>query len=339
MVGIPSFVDDNRGHMKKAKKVKYHFNPETLNYERIDNSFKSLAKRFALHTITSFFLGAVFFLIFIFTVESPYQKNLRQENNRIEAQYRLLNKQFEEVQDVLTDLQQRDDNLYRVVFQAEPIPLVERIGAYENTKRFDHLKDMSNSDMIIATSKKAAEIRHQLYIQSKSFDNVVKLARNKEKMLECIPAIQPVFNKNLKRMASGYGMRIDPVYRVPKFHAGMDFTAPTGTKIFATGNGTVIYSGWKQGYGNCVIVNHGFNYQTLYAHMSKIKVNRGASLKRGEVIGFVGNTGKSTGPHLHYEVIHKGKPVNPSNYYFRDLSPKDYDKMLQITTNSAQVFD
>lgn len=320
-------------------KSKYHFNPETLSYEKIQLTLLVRIKRIAIHFFTSFFLGIIFFLIFVFTVESPYQKNLRKENSKILAQYKLLDKRLDEVQEVLLDLQQRDDNLYRVVFQAEPIPYAVRKGEYGGTNRYDYIKDFTSSEIVLNTTKKATEINRQIYIQSKSFDEIVILAKNKEKMLECIPAIQPVYNKNLKKMASGYGMRIDPVYHTPKFHAGMDFTSPTGTKIFATGNGVVTTAGWKQGYGNCVEIRHGFGYGTLYGHMSAIKVRSGQKVKRGDLIGLVGSTGKSTGPHLHYEVHVNGKPVNPQNYYFRDLSPADYDKMLQFTNNSAQVFD
>ncbi len=320
-------------------KSKYHFNPETLNYEKIEQSFWTRLKKIFIHFLTSTFLGIIFFVIFVFTVESPYQKNLRKENKRILAQYKILDKQLEDVQEVLLDLQQRDDNLYRVIFQADPIPYTVRKGEYGGTNRYDYIKDFTSSEIVLNTTKMASEIKRQVYIQSKSFDEIVKLAKRKEEMLECIPAIQPVFNKNLKRMASGYGMRIDPVYKTLKFHAGMDFSAPIGTKIFATGNGTITYAGWKQGYGNCVIISHGFGYETLFGHMNKFNVNRGQKVKRGDIIGFVGNTGKSTGPHLHYEVHVKGKPVNPSNYYFKDLSPEDYDKMMQFTNNSAQVFD
>ncbi len=320
-------------------KAKYYFNPETLNYERVDTSFKGRFKRILLHSFTGLFLGAIFFVVFVFTVESPSQKNLRSENKSIRAQYRLLSRQFNELEDVLSDLQQRDDNLYRVVFQAEPIPLAVRKGSYGGTNRYDYIRDFTNSQIVLNTTKKATELSRQVYVQSKSFDEIVQLAKTNETRLENIPAIQPIFNKNLKRMASGYGWRIDPVYHVRKFHHGMDFTAPTGTKIFATGNGTVAFAGWKQGYGNCVIIDHGFNYRTLYAHMHRFVKNRGNKVKRGEVIGFVGNTGKSTGPHLHYEVRFKNKPQNPINYYFRDLSPSEYDKMLQYTNNCAQVFD
>jgi len=199
--------------------------------------------------------------------------------------------------------------------------------------------DMTNSEVVISTTKKLNELKKEMYIQSKSFDDLVVLAKNKDAMLLCLPAIQPVMNKNLKYMASGYGWRIDPVYHTRRFHAGMDFTAPTGTKIYATANGSVMTSGWKQGYGNCVELNHGFGYVTLYGHMSAIKVRSGQYVKRGDVIGLVGSTGKSTGPHLHYEVHLRGEIMNPANYYYMDLSPAEYDRMIQMSNNSGQMFD
>ena len=225
------------------------------------------------------------------------------------------------------------------MFSAEPIPLEVRKATAANSAYYEQLLDMTNSEIVVETTKKMNELRKQLYIQSKSYDDLVQLAKNKEMMLECIPAIQPVLNKDLTRMASGYGWRIDPVYHTRRFHEGMDFTAPTGTDIYATGNGTVVSAGWKQGYGNCVEINHGFGYLTLYGHMSAIKSRVGQKVKRGDVIGLVGSTGKSTGPHLHYEVHLRGQVMNPQNYYFMDLSPAEYDRMVQMSNNSGQMFD
>jgi len=201
------------------------------------------------------------------------------------------------------------------------------------------LLDMTNSEVVVSTTKKLNELKKELYIQSKSYDELVLLAKNKENMLQNLPAIQPVLNKNLKQMASGYGWRIDPVYHTRRFHAGMDFAAPVGANIYATGNGQVISAGWQQGYGNCVQINHGYGYVTLYGHMSAFKIRAGQKVKRGDVIGLVGSTGKSTGPHLHYEVHFKGEIMNPQNYYFLDLSPADYDRMVQMSNNSGQMFD
>ena len=322
-----------------SKKIKIHFNPDTLNYEPIIQSFTSKVKQIFIHLFSAISLGALFFFIFVSTFESPEAKQMSAEKSRMMAQYKLLQRQLDEAQEVMTDLQERDNNLYRVVFQAEPIPLEVRKATVANTEYYEQLREMTNSEIVSNTTKRMDEIRKQIYIQSRSFDDLVKLAKNKDEMLKCIPSIQPVMNKDLKKMASGYGWRIDPVYRTRRFHAGMDFAASIGTDIFATGNGTVISTGWQQGYGNCVQISHGFGYKTLYGHMSKIKVRNGQKVKRGEVIGEVGNTGKSTGPHLHYEVHLNGNVMNPSHFYFMDLTPAEYDRMIQMSDNSGQMMD
>jgi murein DD-endopeptidase MepM/ murein hydrolase activator NlpD len=320
-------------------KKKFHFNPETLNYEPVVRSFAHLLKQILIHAVSGVSLGAIFFFIFVSTIQSPEEKQLSDEKRNMQAQYKVLQRQFDQVQEVLTDLQQRDDNLYRVAFQADPIPLSVRKGTSANTDYYEQLLDMTNSEVVVSTTKKLNELKKQLYIQSKSYDDLVVLAKNKEASLQCLPAIQPVLNKNLTRMASGYGWRIDPVYHTRRFHAGMDFTAPIGTDIYATANGTVQSAGWQQGYGNCVQINHGFGYVTLYGHMSSIKVHAGQTVKRGAVIGLVGSTGKSTGPHLHYEVHFRGAVMNPQNYYYLDLSPAEYDRMVQMSNNSGEMFD
>jgi murein DD-endopeptidase MepM/ murein hydrolase activator NlpD len=322
-----------------AKKIKFHFNPETLNYEPIIHSLATKAKQVTIHLFSGISLGALFFMIFVTTFDSPEAKQMSLEKSRVEAQYKILLRQLDDAQEVMSDLQQRDDNLYRVIFQAEPIPIELRKATIANTEYYNQLLKMTNSEIAANTTKRMDEIRKQIYIQSRSFDEVVKLAQNKEEMLKAIPAIQPVNNKDLKKMASGFGWRIDPIYRTRRFHAGMDFAAATGTDIYATGNGTVIAAGWQQGYGNCVQISHGFGYLTLYGHMHRIKVRKGQKVTRGEVIGEVGNTGKSTGPHLHYEVHLHGKVMNPHHYYFMDLSPADYDRMIQMSENSGQMMD
>lgn len=236
-------------------------------------------------------------------------------------------------------IQQRDDNLYRVILQADPVVDAVRKAGYGGTNRYEELMDMANADLVINTTQKMDMLNRQLYIQSKSFDEVVDLCKDHDEMLRCIPAIQPVSNKNLKQTASGYGMRIDPIYKTAKFHSGMDFSANIGTPVYATGNGVVKKAGWQSGYGKIIIINHGFGYETWYAHLNDYDVRVGQRVVRGEVIGEVGNTGKSTGPHLHYEVHVKGKVVNPVNYYFMDLSAEDYDKMIELAANHGKVFD
>jgi murein DD-endopeptidase MepM/ murein hydrolase activator NlpD len=320
-------------------KKKFHFNSETLSYEQIEHTITHWLKQFLIHALSGMSLGAVFFFIFVTFVDSPEEKQLGQEKSHMQAQYKVLQRQFSEMQEVVSDLQERDDNLYRVVFQADPIPFSVRRAAATNNDYYEQLLDMTNSEVVVSTTKKLNELKKELYIQSKSYDELVLLAKNKENMLQNLPAIQPVLNKNLKQMASGYGWRIDPVYHTRRFHAGMDFAAPVGANIYATGNGQVISAGWQQGYGNCVQINHGYGYVTLYGHMSAFKIRAGQKVKRGDVIGLVGSTGKSTGPHLHYEVHFKGEIMNPQNYYFLDLSPADYDRMVQMSNNSGQMFD
>ena len=320
-------------------KKKFHFNSETLSYEQIEHTITHWLKQFLIHTLSGMSLGAVFFFIFVTFVDSPEEKQLGQEKSHMQAQYKVLQRQFGEMQEVVSDLQERDDNLYRVVFQADPIPFSVRSATATNSDYYEQLLNMTNSEVVVSTTKKLNELKKELYIQSKSYDELVLLAKNKENMLQNLPAIQPVLNKNLKQMASGYGWRIDPVYHTRRFHAGMDFAAPVGANIYATGNGQVISAGWQQGYGNCVQINHGYGYVTLYGHMSAFKIRAGQKVKRGDVIGLVGSTGKSTGPHLHYEVHFKGEIMNPQNYYFLDLSPADYDRMVQMSNNSGQMFD
>ena len=320
-------------------KKKYYFNPETLSYEETDNTLLFKLKRLLIHLFSGVSLGVVFFFIFVSLVSSPEEVQLIQEKNRLHAQYKLLERNMDEMSEILSDLQQRDDNLYRVIFQADPIPYSIRKSTAGNAEYYRQLLSMTNSEIAVSTTQQYSELKKQLYIQSKSYDELVKLASNQEEMLKHIPAIQPILNKDLTRTASGFGWRIDPVYRTRRFHEGMDFTAPIGTEIYATGNGTVRLAGWRQGYGNTVEINHGFGYKTLYGHMHQIRVRVGQKVNRGDVIGTVGNTGKSTGPHLHYEVHLRGKVMNPQQFYFLDLSPEEYDQMVQLSNNAGQMFD
>ena len=319
--------------------IYYKFDPVTETYERVNLTAKERVLIVVRHLLTGTAIGVGLFCILAYFVELPKHKIMRNENNRLTTQYQVLSKQLELVSDVLDDIQERDNNLYRVIFQAEPIPLSIRKAGYGGTNRYEELMSLSDAKLVVSTSQNIDILSKQLYIQSKSFDEIVALLGKNEERLLCLPAIQPVSNKDLKSTSSGFGMRIDPVYKTPKFHAGMDFAAPTGTDIYVTGNGIVSYSGWKQGYGNTVIVNHGYGYETLYAHMNETLVSEGRRVKRGEVIGLVGNTGKSVGPHLHYEVRYRGNPQNPQNYYYLDLTPEEYDKMIQISANAGQMFD
>ena len=280
-----------------------------------------------------------FLYLFLTFFPSPREKQLSREKETLEAQLEVLNSQVDQMQVVMTDLQQRDDNLYRVLFGAEPIPLSVRQGARRKIDYYEQIAKMSNSELAADLTLKVNLLEKEIYVQAKSYDEVVEMAKTQKIRMENIPAIQPVMNKDLKRVASGYGMRVDPVYHVRKFHRGMDFSAPIGTEVFATGNAKVVFSGWKRGYGNTVILDHGFGYQTLYAHLYKSLVRKGQKVRRSDIIALVGNSGKSTGPHLHYEVRLHDKHVDPRNYYFLDLSPEEYDQMIQLSNNFGQMFD
>lgn len=321
------------------RKVYYIYNPKTRTYDRIYPTVRQRALSILRRLFVGMGLGAGSFIILLLIFGSPSEKELRIENARLLAQYNVLSHRLDEAMGVMQDIQQRDDNLYRVVLQADPVSDAVRKAGYGGTNRYEQLRDMANADLVINTTQKLDMLNRQLYIQSKSFDEVVDLCKSHDEMLKCIPAIQPVSNKDLKKTASGYGVRIDPIYKTTKFHAGMDFSASPGTPVYATGDGVVVKAGWETGYGNTIEVNHGFGYLTRYAHLSAYKVRPGQKVVRGEVIGAVGSTGKSTGPHLHYEVHVKGKVQNPVNYYFMDLSAEDYDKMIQIAANHGKVFD
>ena len=321
------------------RKVYYIYNPTTRTYDRVYPTFRQRMANFLKRLFVGMGLGAGSFILLIWIFGSPSEKELRIENSRLLAQYNVLSRRLDEALGVMQGIQQRDDNLYRVVLQADPVADAVRKAGYGGTNRYEELMDMANSDLVVNTTQKMDMLNRQLYIQSKSFDEVVDLFKNHDEMLNCIPAIQPVANKNLKYTASGYGMRIDPIYKTAKFHNGMDFSANIGTPVYATGDGVIKKAGWQSGYGKIIIVSHGFGYETWYAHLNKYNVRVGQKVVRGEVIGEVGNTGKSTGPHLHYEVHVKGKVVNPVNYYFMDLSAEEYDQMIELAANQGKVFD
>ncbi|KAA6346806.1 Murein DD-endopeptidase MepM [termite gut metagenome] len=321
------------------RKVYYTYNPRTQTYDRLYPTFRQKLYTKLRWMLYATGCAAVAFIVVYLTQKSPTEKDLRMENNKLLAQYNILSHQLDDALKVLQDIQDRDDNLYRVIFQAAPIsPAIRKVG-YNNTNRYEELMNLSDFELVVNTSQKLDLLNKQLYIQSKSFDEVVELCKNRNEIIKCIPAIQPVANKNLKHTASGYGPRIDPVYGVWRFHNGMDFSAPIGTNIYATGSGTVVFVGWRTGFGNTIEINHGSGYRTLYGHLKGYKVRAGQKVIRGEIIGTVGSTGKSTGPHLHYEVHINNRPVNPINYYYMDLTAEEYDKMLQIAENHGQMLD
>lgn len=251
-----------------------------------------------------------------------------------------MNDRLDKLQSMLDRLAMKDDNIYRVIFEAEPIPKSVRQAGYGGANRYDKLEGYENSKLLIQTAEKLDKIASEIYVQSKSFEEVYKLAKEKEKMLRSIPAIQPVKITDLKRISSYFGYRIDPIYKVKKFHSGVDFSSTKGAPVFATGDGVIIkIRHSRRGYGNSIEIDHGYGYKTFYAHLSKILVKRGQKVKRGETIGLVGNTGKSTAPHLHYEIIKNNRKVNPIYYFYNDLSPKQFDEMLQLSKIPNQSLD
>tara|TARA_B100000378_G_scaffold148061_1_gene119564 strand:- start:2356 stop:3327 length:972 start_codon:yes stop_codon:yes gene_type:complete len=321
-------------------KIKYYYDTKTLSYKRIELNAFDKFKRSLSYVAASAFSGLIMVIVFFQFFDSPKEKRLKSEIENLVVQYDILSKKMTQIDLVLDDIQQRDDNIYRVIFEADPIPSSIRKAGFGGVNRYKDIRNFSNSELVIEVTKKADKLSKQLYIQSKSFDEVIDLAKNKADMLVSIPAIQPIANKDLGRVASGYGYRIHPIYKTRKLHTGMDFTAPQGTPIYATGDGKIAkVRRSRRGYGNHVIIDHGYGYQTLYAHMRKYIVYRGQKVKRGEIIGYVGSTGTSVAPHLHYEVMKNKRKINPVNYYYNDLSPEEYDKMLEISSQNNQSFD
>ncbi len=324
------------------RKVKYYYDTETLSYRKIE---PKRGKTFGLTLL--FVLGTVVFSILLLVlylnipgIETPKEKAYKREINQMKFQYELMNRQLDEAMTVLKDVEERDNKIYRVYFEADPISDEQRKSGFGGVNRYKNLEGYDNSEILKQTQKKLDQLKKRIVVQSKSLDEIVEHALTKEEQLASIPAIQPVQNKDLKRMASGYGMRIDPIYKTRKMHTGMDFSAPKGTPVFATGNARVKrINRSRRGYGNHIILDHGFNYETLYAHLSEIKVYRGQNIKRGEIIGYVGNTGKSTAPHLHYEVLKNGGHVNPIYHYFNDLTPEQFEAMINNSALENQSLD
>lgn len=321
-------------------KVKYYYDTKTLAYKIVERSRLKMLKRilFFIASSTAIALGLVMLFFSIF--DSPKEKELKREIDNLLVQYELLESQIVNSSHILDELQERDDNIYRVIFEAEPIDASIRRAGFGGVNRYKKYEGFKHSDLVAELHKKVDQVSKAIYVQSKSFDAVLDLAQNKEEMLAHIPAIQPVANKNLKRMASGYGNRIHPVYKTKKMHWGMDFSAPKGSEVYATGDGKIEkVKRSKRGYGNQVKIDHGYGYKTFYAHLNKYIVKRGQKVKRGDLIGYVGSTGTSTAPHLHYEVIKNKRKVNPVNYYFNDLTAEEYDKMLELSSQENQSFD
>jgi murein DD-endopeptidase MepM/ murein hydrolase activator NlpD len=321
-------------------KVKYYYDTKALAYKKIERSKTQIFKHVLLFLVSSNLFALSILALFFTFFDSPKEKELLREILHLEAQYKLLDKQISNSFVILDEIQDRDDNIYRVIFEADPIDSSIRKAGYGGVNRYKKYEGFSHSNLIIDLNKKIDQLSKAIYVQSKSFDDVFEMVSQKDEMLSHIPAIQPVSNKDLKRMASGFGYRIHPIYKTRKMHWGMDFSAPKGTPVYATGNGNVIkVKRSKRGYGNQVRINHGYGYETFYAHLNKFTVKQNQKVFRGDLIGYIGNSGISTAPHLHYEVLKDKQRVNPVNYYFNDLTAEEFDIMLELSSQENQSFD
>ena len=320
-------------------KVKYYYDADTLSYRKIDVKKSEYYKKTVFGVLAVLLIAFIGFIIFSQFLMSPNERAINRENENLQLNLDLFSKRIAESSAILNQLQERDNNIYRMYFEANPIPNEQRKAGFGGVNRYKSLDGYDNSKMIKQLTKDIDILSKQLVIQSKSLDEIVILAKEKEKMLAAIPAILPVKLVDLTRMASGYKWRMHPILKIRKFHKGMDFTAPTGTPIYASGNGKVIRSSRSATYGRVVYIDHGYGYTTIYAHMSKIKAKRGQNVKRGDLIGYVGNTGRSVSAHLHYEVRKNGKALNPINFYYGDLTPVQFAAMQKASEEEGQSYD
>jgi len=321
-------------------KVKYYYDPDTLSYQKIKVRKREKFRTFMLMVLAAFIFMILGFVVFTPVFESPKEKELKRELEFVKLNEELHSKKIEQLGKVLAEIQERDNNIYRLYFEVNPIPDEQRKAGFGGVNRYKALEGFNNSEMIIDVTKNMDILSKQLYVQSKSLDEIVKLAEDKEKLLAAIPAIQPVENKDLTRMASGYGWRTDPFTKARKKHWGMDFTAPRGTPVYATGDGVIVRADQASaGYGKHIRIDHGFGYVSLYAHLSNYNVRKGQKVKRGDLIGFVGNTGRSQAPHLHYEIFKNGNRINPINFYYGNLSPEEFEAMQKAAQIEGQSLD
>lgn len=321
-------------------KQQFKYNPKTLSYEEVKVSFGRKVLRVVLWLAPNIVVAIVLAFFFSRQIDSPKEREPRAELARYEREVKRMQMDLQLAQKALKDIQGRDEQMYRTALHAKAFPAELREMGIGGSDRYAHLSDLPNADLLMTTAKNLDELERSLYAQTLSFNELVKLVKQKEAMLGCIPAIQPVRNSDLKRRIGGFGIRIDPIYRTRMMHAGLDFTADRGTEVYATGDGVVQEIENKRwGYGKSIVINHGFGYKTRYAHLSKFEVKQGQKVKRGELIGLIGSTGKSTGPHLHYEVIKDGVKVNPIGYFHSDLTPAQYEQLLEMSENSHEAMD
>lgn len=322
------------------RKQRYVFNTHTLAYEKAVVGWTGRILRAIGFLFTALAFSLVISSVYYYFFPSANEKKLRTELSGMKTQYEIISQEVDRLNEVLQGLHYRDGNIYRVLFEADPIDKEVWQAGTGGVAKYRHLEKYDNGELLKNISQAVDRLKSQMVIQSKSYDEIADMIKNQQVMLMSIPSIQPIENKKLERMASGFGWRVDPVYKITKFHEGMDFTCPVGTGVHVTGDGTVETVNYSYGgYGNEIIVNHGFGYRTRYAHLSKFKVTVGQKIKRGDIIAFTGNTGKSTGPHLHYEVLKSGSAVNPAYYYYNDLKDADFQKMLEMSNTPGQTLD
>lgn len=322
-------------------KVKYYYDSETLSYRKIEPK-KGRRLTYVLMAITASFLAGFILLLVFLNIpqfQTPKEKSIQRELTNMELQYSILNKKMDRVQEVLSEVEDRDNNIYRVYFEANPISDAQRRAGFGGINRYKNLEGYANSELIIDANKRIDKLQKRIVVASKSLDEIADFAKNKKELLAAMPAIQPIENKDLKNISSGYGRRYHPILKMSKMHSGLDFASNIGANIYATGDGVVKRTAHGQGFGKLVVIDHDFGFETYYAHMSEIKVKKGEKVKRGQVIGLVGNTGLSTGPHVHYEVHKDGETVNPINYFHGDLSAEEYNELLEKSSLENQSMD
>ena len=321
-------------------KVRFYFNTHTLRYEKLEIPFKVRLLRFFGFMALSIIIASIIVFISFQYIDSPKEKLLRNENEDLKENYSILEKRLQEINSQVVELENRDNEVYRAIFESSPIPDSARQKKMAEKQEVQLIQSMSKTELVQSIQSQLNRLSLLTAYQNVSYNEIDDMLKNKQKLLAAIPAIQPVSNKSLTRIASGFGTRIDPVYKVAKFHAGLDFAAPQGTPIYATADGRVTEADFNAGgYGNHVVINHGFGYETLYGHMYRIKARVGQEVKRGEVIGYVGSTGKSTGPHCHYEVRKNGHPIDPVYFFYNDLTPEQYDRILKQAAAGNQSLD
>lgn len=322
------------------KKIKYFYNTNSLRYEKVETPL-----RVKLLRVLGFLSAAIVTAVIIVSIAYRYfpsanEKRLQAQNEDLRDDYDVLQDRIHKLQDRVGELEERDNEVYRTIFEAKPIPDSARLKEIELQKEMNLVMKLDKYELENSIVRSINDLEKRIIFQDKSYDQINGFIKNKEQLLACTPAIQPVSNSDLKRIASGFGTRIDPIYKTPRFHAGLDFTAPQGTPIYATANGVAKTAGnTGNGYGNHVVLEHGYGYETLYGHMVRVKVRVGEKVHRGDVIGYVGSTGKSTGPHCHYEVHKNGVKIDPVYFFYNDLTPEQFNHIIKLAAASNQSFD